>query len=87
MAVKMRLQKQGRTHLPVYKIVVADSRAARNGRYVEQVGTYDPAKGIASAVVNKEVAIKWLKDGVQVSDTVRAILKAKGYIEEAKSGK
>lgn len=87
MAVKMRLSKQGRTHLPLYRIVVADSRFARNGKYVEQVGTYDPAKGIENAVVNEEVALKWLKDGVQYSDTVKAILKAKGLVEKAKSGK
>jgi len=87
MAVKIRLSVQGRTHLPFYRVVVADSRYARNGRYLELLGTYDPSKGIESAQINEEATLKWLQTGAQYSDTVKAILKSKGLIEKAKSAK
>ncbi len=84
MAVKIRLSREGRTHLPFYRIVAADSRYTRDGRYIEQVGTYDPSKGIANASINEEVAIKWLNNGAQYSDTVKAIFKEKGIFQKAK---
>ena len=85
--VKIRLARKGRHELPFYRIVVADSRFTRDGRYIEQVGTYDPAKGIAAAQMNEEVALKWLVSGAQYSDTVKAILTSKGLIAKAKECK
>ena len=87
MALKIRLARKGRHELPFYRIVVADSRNARDGRYIEQLGYYDPAKGINNAVVNEEVTIKWLNSGAQFSDTVKAIFNAKGLIAKAKETK
>lgn len=82
MAVKLRLTRIGRTHEPHYRIVASDSRSPRDGRFIEQIGQYDPKKSIKEAVVNREVAIKWLAQGAQVSDTVRAIFSAHGLMEE-----
>lgn len=88
MAVKIRLARAGRTHLPFYRIVAADSRYARDGRYIEQVGTYDPKKGVKDgSSINSEVALKWLRNGAQPSDTVKAIFKANGVYEALKETK
>ena len=87
MAVKIRLALKGRHESPFYRIVVADSRYARDGRYLEQLGTYDPSKGIGSANINKELAIKWINNGAQYSDTLKAIFTAKGIIVKAKEEK
>ena len=87
MAVKIRLAREGRTHLPFYRIVVADSRYTRDGRYLENLGTYDPKKGIASANLNEELTLKWLTAGAQYSDTIKGILTAKGLIAKAKEEK
>ncbi len=87
MAVKIRLARAGRHELPFYRIVAADSRYSKDGRYLEQIGTYDPKKGIKDGVVLKEeAAIKWLKLGAQPSDTVKALLKEKDLLEKAKKG-
>lgn len=85
MAVKIRLAREGRTHLPFYRIVVADSRYTRDGRYLENLGTYDPKKGIANATLNEELTLKWLTAGAQYSDTIKGILTAKGLIVKAKN--
>ncbi|HKM02724.1 MAG TPA: 30S ribosomal protein S16 [Bacilli bacterium] len=82
MAVKLRLTRIGRTHEPHYRIVASDSRAARDGRFIEQIGQYDPSKSIKEATFNRELALKWLSQGAQVSDTVRAIFSAHGVMEE-----
>ena len=87
MAVKIRLARKGRHELPFYRIVVADSRYTRDGRYLEQIGTYDPSKGIESVSINEELAVKWLKSGAQYSDTVKNILSSKGLISKAKEEK
>lgn len=87
MSVKIRLTRTGRHEKPFYRIVAADSRYCRDGRYIEQVGYYDPAKGIASAVINEEIALKWLNTGAQYSGTVKSILSSKGLIEKAKTTK
>jgi small subunit ribosomal protein S16 len=78
MAVKIRLTRIGRHKDPFYRVVAADSRFARDGRYIEQIGYFDPEKGVESAVINEELALKWLKQGAQPSDTVKAIFKRKG---------
>ena len=84
MAVKLRLTRTGRHESPFYRIVAADSRYSRDGRYCEQIGYYDPAKGISSAVINEEAALNWLVAGAQYSDTLKAILTSKGLIVKAK---
>jgi len=78
MAVKIRLTRIGRHKDPFYRIVAADSRYARDGRYIEQIGYFDPQKGVENAVLDDELALKWLKLGAQPSDTVKAVFKAKG---------
>jgi small subunit ribosomal protein S16 len=77
MAVKIRLQRGGARHAPHYRLVVADSRARRDGRFVEIIGTYDPANKVASRQVNIKLdrAAYWLGVGAQPSHTVRSLLK------------
>ena len=74
MAVKIRLTRIGRHKEPIYRIVAADSRYARDGRIIEQVGTYNPKDVNNAAKINEEVALKWLNNGAQLSDTVKALL-------------
>ena len=78
MAVKIRLTRIGRHKDPFYRIVAADSRFARDGRYIEQIGYFDPEKGVESAVIDEEAALKWLDLGATPSDTVKAIFNRKG---------
>ena len=80
MSVKIRLTRIGRHKDPFYRIVAADSRFARDGRYIEQIGTYDPANGVDNADINEELALKWLKSGAIPSDSVRAMLSRKGIM-------
>ncbi len=80
MSVKIRLTRIGRHKDPFYRIVAADSRFARDGRYIEQIGTYDPANGVDNADINEELALKWLKNGAIPSDSVRAMLSRKGIM-------
>ena len=87
MAVKLRLTRIGRHKDPFYRIVAADSRYARDGRIVEQIGYFDPQKGVENAVINEELALKWLNLGAQPSDTVKAILSRKGLIKKAAEAK
>ncbi|MGI6644510.1 MAG: 30S ribosomal protein S16 [Bacilli bacterium] len=82
MAVKLRLTRIGRTHEPYYRIVAADSRYSRDGRFIEQIGTYNPRKDLKEAVVDREAALKWLQNGAQPSETVRAIFNRHGIMEE-----
>ena len=78
MAVKIRLTRIGRHKDPFYRIVAADSRFARDGRYIEQIGYFDPEKGVEEAVIDEELALKWLDKGATPSDTVKAIFNCKG---------
>ena len=78
MAVKIRLTRIGRHKDPFYRIVAADSRFARDGRYIEQIGYFDPEKGVENAVIDEAVALKWLEQGATPSDTVKAIFNRKG---------
>ncbi len=82
MAVKIRLTRLGRHKDPMYRIVAMDSRNARDAAYIEQIGTYDPSKSTKDAVINEEIALKWLSLGAQPSDSVRAMFKEKGLIEK-----
>ena len=77
--VKIRLTRIGRHKDPFFRIVAADSRYARDdGRYIEQIGYYDPAKGIENAVIDEELALKWLNAGAVPSETVKAMFNRKG---------
>lgn len=88
MAVKMRLARLGDKKSPFYRIVVVDSRVARNGAYVELIGTYDPLKNPAEIKIDKEKAQKWIQNGVQPTDTVRSILVREGVLQpKAKKAK
>ncbi len=80
MAVKLRLTRIGRHEDPFYRIVAADSRFARDGRIIEQIGYFDPDKGVENAVIDEEKAMKWLNNGAVLSDTVRSILSKKGLL-------
>lgn len=82
MAVKLRLTRTGRHSDPFYRIVAADSRSARDGRFIEQIGYFDPKKGVETATIDEEKALEWLNKGATPSDTVRSILSAKGLIKK-----
>ncbi|PWM35009.1 MAG: 30S ribosomal protein S16 [Clostridiales bacterium] len=80
MAVKIRLRRMGAKKAPFYRIVVADSRYPRDGRFIEEVGYYDPTKDPAVVKIDGEKAKKWLSTGAQPTDTVRALLKKQGVL-------
>ena len=82
MAVRIRLKRLGAKKAPFYRIVVADSRTSRNGRSIEEIGIYDPTKEPVVLKVDAEAANKWLANGAQPSDTVKALLKKAGVIGE-----
>lgn len=75
MAVRIRLTRMGRKKKPFYRIVVADSEAKRDGRFLEVVGTYDPMQKPAAVVVNQDRVADWLSRGAKPTDTVRSLLK------------
>lgn len=83
MATRIRLRRMGAKKKPFYRIVVADSRAPRDGRFIEEIGHYDPMKNPAEVQVDDEKAVKWLRSGAQPSETVRALLNKAGLIEKA----
>ena len=80
MAVKLRLKRMGQKKKPFYRIVAADSRAPRDGRFIEQLGYYNPVSEPVELKIDAEKAQKWLKTGAQPTDTVRALLKKAGVI-------
>ncbi len=73
MSVKIRLTRVGKKKQPHYRIVVADSRSPRDGKFIENIGTYDPKTNPSSINLDKEKAIEWLKKGAEPSDTVEKI--------------
>ena len=75
MAVKIRLKRMGAKKNPFYRVVVADSRYPRDGRFIEEIGTYDPNTDPASVKIDMEKANKWIANGAQPTETVRALLK------------
>ena len=90
MAVKLRLKRMGSKKKPFYRIVAADSRVARDGKVIELVGTYNPVGDSAEVKINEEVALKWLSNGAQPTDTVRNLLSNAGIMKkfhESKSTK
>ena len=78
MAVKIRLRRMGQKKAPFYRIIVADSRSPRDGRFIEEVGYYDPTKEPSEIRVDEEAAKKWLANGAQPTQTVEKILKTAG---------
>ncbi|WRS27438.1 30S ribosomal protein S16 [Oscillospiraceae bacterium MB08-C2-2] len=80
MAVKIRLRRMGAKKAPFYRVVVADSRYPRDGRFIEEVGYYDPTKEPSIVKIDGEKVQKWLSNGAQPTDTVRALLKANNII-------
>ena len=82
MAVKLRLKRMGKKGHPFYRVVAADSRSPRDGRIIEAIGTYDPNANPAAISINEELAIKWIKNGAQPSDTVRNLLSKEGILKK-----
>ncbi len=80
MAVKIRLKRMGAKKQPFYRIVVADSRSPRDGRIIEQIGTYNPLTEPATLDIKEELALQWLANGAQPSDTVRNLFSTKGIM-------
>lgn len=80
MAVKIRLRRMGTKQTPFYRVVVADERAARDGRFLEALGTYDPRKDPGGLNVNADKALQWLQRGAQPTDTVRSLLRKAGVL-------
>ena len=80
MAVKIRLRRIGAKKAPFYRVVVADSRYPRDGRFIEEIGYYDPTKDPAIVNIDAEAAKKWIGNGAQPTDTVKALLKKNGVL-------
>ena len=76
--VKIRLKRMGAKKAPFYRVVVADSRYPRDGRFIEEIGTYNPMTDPAEVNIDAEKAVEWIKKGAQPTDTVRALLKTCG---------
>ncbi|MBM7659389.1 small subunit ribosomal protein S16 [Bacillus mesophilus] len=82
MAVKIRLKRMGSKKNPFYRVVVADSRSPRDGRLIEEIGTYNPVAAPALVDINEELALKWLSNGAKPSDTVRNLFSKQGIMEK-----
>lgn len=82
MAVKIRLKRMGAKKTPFYRVVVADSRSPRDGRFIEELGYYNPVSDPVEIKIDGEKAQKWLKNGAQPTDTVKYLLKKSGIIEQ-----
>ena len=80
MATRLRLQRRGRKNHPFYQIIVADSRAPRDGKYIERIGSYNPNTNPATITLDMERALYWLQTGAEPSDTVRNILSREGVL-------
>ena len=80
MAVKIRLRRMGAKKNPFYRIVVADSRYPRDGRFIEEIGTYNPVVSPVEIKVDAEKAKQWIANGAQPTDTVKALLKKEGVL-------
>ena len=82
MAVRIRLQRHGKKRRPFYRLVAADSRSQRDGRFIEQIGYYDPMTDPANIVIDEEKALKWLRTGAQPSDTAKSLMSKTGVWEK-----
>ena len=81
MAVKIRLRRMGAKKAPFYRVVVADSRSPRDGRFIEEIGYYNPMTNPADVKIDSEKAKKWISNGAQPTDTVKALLKKSGIVD------
>lgn len=81
-AVKLRLVRMGKKKQPTYRIIAADSRSPRDGRFIEILGHYDPKHEESKIVVNNDAAVKWLRNGAQPTETVEKLLKISGAWEQ-----
>ncbi len=81
MAVKMRLRRMGAKKAPFYRVIVADSRSPRDGRFIEEVGYYNPMTNPAEIKIDAEKAQKWLANGAQPTETVKSLLKKSGIVD------
>ncbi|PWG00897.1 30S ribosomal protein S16 [Levilactobacillus bambusae] len=82
MSVKIRLKRMGSKKRPFYRIVVADSRSPRDGRFIEEVGTYNPLTNPATVTLENDVIMSWLNNGAQPSDTVKNLLSDAGIMKQ-----
>ncbi|EQK43747.1 MULTISPECIES: 30S ribosomal protein S16 [Paraclostridium] len=87
MAVKIRLKRMGSNKKPFYRIVVADSRAPRDGKFIEEIGFYNPISQPKQVKINDEKAVKWLGCGAQPTDTVKTLLVNNGVMEKFEASK
>ena len=87
MAVKLRLKRMGSKQKPFYRVVAADSRSPRDGRFIETVGTYNPIKSEDNLTIDEEKALYWLNNGAQPTDTVKNILSKTGVWAKFKNTK
>ncbi len=81
MSVKIRLTRTGAKKAPTYRVIVADSRSPRDGRFIEEIGHYNPRREPVEIVINEERAKVWLKNGAQPTETVKSLLKKSGIID------
>ena len=82
--VKIRLRRMGRRNRPFYRVVVADSRSPRDGKFIEVIGHYNPLTDPATVTIDEEKALKWLRYGAQPTDTVRSLLSKLGIMDKVK---
>ena len=81
MAVKMRLRRMGAKKAPFYRVIVADSRSPRDGRFIDELGYYNPITNPAEIKIDAEKAKKWLSNGAQPTETVKSLLKKSGIVD------
>jgi small subunit ribosomal protein S16 len=86
MAVKLRLMRMGKKKQPMYRVVAADGRSPRDGRFIEILGTYEPRAEPTRILIDNDKAVRWLKDGAQPTETVARLLKQSGAMEQFKTG-
>lgn len=82
MAVRIRLKRMGAHKAPFYRVVVSDSRSPRDGRFIEEIGVYNPIAQPAEVSIDEEKALKWLSNGAQASDTVRSLFRKAGILQK-----
>lgn len=87
MATKIRLKRMGAKKRPFYRVVVADSRSPRDGRFIEELGYYDPTTNPATVKIDEEKTLKWLATGAQASETVKSLLKKQGIMAKFAEGR
>ena len=81
MAVKMRLRRRGAKKAPFYRVIVADSRSPRDGRFIDEIGYYNPLTNPAEIKIDAEKAKKWIDNGAQPTETVKSLLKKSGIVD------